>query len=95
MDVTNGTGTAYPSGTSKIHTVLLGFVLLDLWFSVKCFVDHCFSIESVYREEQTTQLQKEKGQKDKQRSTKHTCKTTDRVTRTPIKFGGEHNSALC
>ena len=44
MDVTNGTGTAYPSGTSKIPTVLLGFVLLDLWFSVKCFVDRCFSI---------------------------------------------------
>jgi hypothetical protein len=46
-------------------------------------------------EEQTSQLQKEKGQKDKQRSTKHTCKTTDRVTRTPIQPGGEHNSALC
>jgi hypothetical protein len=30
-----------------------------------------------------TQLPKEKGQKDKQRSTKHTYKTKDRVTRTP------------
>jgi hypothetical protein len=29
-------------------------------------------------EEQTTQWLKEKGQKDKQRSTKHTCKTTER-----------------
>ena len=28
--------------------------------------------------------QKVKGQKDKQRSTKHTYKTTDRVTRTPL-----------
>ena len=36
-------------------------------------------------EEQTTQWLKEKGQKDKQRSTNHTCKITDRVTRTPIK----------
>ena len=27
---------------------------------------------------------KEKVQKDKQRSTKHTCKTKDRVTRTPL-----------
>jgi hypothetical protein len=33
-------------------------------------------------EEQTTQWPKEKGQKNKQRSTKHTHKTKDRVTRT-------------
>jgi hypothetical protein len=33
--------------------------------------------------------QKEKVQKDKQRSTKYTCKTKDRVTRTPLKTGGE------
>ena len=31
----------------------------------------------------------EKVQKDKQRSTKHTCKTKDRVTRTPLKTGSE------
>jgi hypothetical protein len=31
--------------------------------------------------------QKEKVQKDKQRSTKHTHKTKDRVTRTPLKHG--------
>ena len=36
-------------------------------------------------EEQTTQWPKEKVQKDKQRSTKHTHKTKDRVTRTPLK----------
>jgi hypothetical protein len=35
-------------------------------------------------EEQTTQWSKEKVQKDKQRSTKHTSKTTDRVARTPL-----------
>jgi hypothetical protein len=29
------------------------------------------------------------GQKDKQRSTRHTYKTKDRVTRTPLKTGGE------
>ena len=40
-------------------------------------------------EEQTTQWQKENVQKDKQRSTKHTYKTKDRVTRTPLKTGGE------
>jgi len=32
---------------------------------------------------------KEKGQKDKQQSTKHTHKTKDQVTRTPLKTGGE------
>ena len=40
-------------------------------------------------EEQTTQWPKEKVQKDKQRSTKHTYKTKDRVTRTPLKTEGE------
>ena len=30
-------------------------------------------------------MTKKKGQKDKQRSTKHTTKTKNRVTRTPIK----------
>jgi hypothetical protein len=40
-------------------------------------------------EEQTTQWSKEKGQKYKQRSTKHAYKTKDRVTRTPLKTGGK------
>ena len=40
-------------------------------------------------EEQTTQWPKEKVQKDKQRFTKHTYKTKDRVNRTPLKTGGE------
>jgi len=35
-------------------------------------------------EEQTTQWPKEKVQKDKQRSTKHTHKTKDQVTRTAL-----------
>ena len=39
-------------------------------------------------EEQTTQWPKEKVQEDKQRSTKHTHKTKDRVTRTPLKTEG-------
>jgi hypothetical protein len=42
-----------------------------------------------FEEEQTTQWPKEKVQKDKQRSGKHTNKTKDRVTRTPLKTGGE------
>jgi len=45
--------------------------------------------ETYIEEEQTTQWPKEKVQKDKQRSTKHTYKTKDRVTRTPLKAGGE------
>ena len=36
-------------------------------------------------EKQTTQWPKEKIQKDKQRSTKHTHKTKNRVTRAPLK----------
>ena len=34
-------------------------------------------------------MAKRKVQKDKQRSTKHTFKTQDRGTRTPLKTGGE------
>ena len=44
--------------------------------------------QNPYIEEQTTQWQK-KVQKDKLRSTKHTHKTKNRVTRTPLKAGGE------
>jgi hypothetical protein len=40
-------------------------------------------------DEQTTQWPKEKVQKDKQRSTKHTYNTKVRVTQTPLKSGGE------
>ena len=40
-------------------------------------------------EEQTTKWLKEKEQKDKQLSTKHTYKTKDRVTRTSLKTWGE------
>ena len=40
-------------------------------------------------EEQIRQLPKVKVQWDKQRSTKHTYKTKDRVTRTPLTIGGE------
>jgi len=45
--------------------------------------------QNPYIEEQTTQWPKEKVQKDKQRSTKHTYKSKDRVKRTPLKTGGE------
>jgi hypothetical protein len=45
--------------------------------------------QNPYIEEQTTQWQTEKVQKDNQRSTKHAYKTKDRETRTPLKIGGE------
>jgi len=38
-------------------------------------------------------MAKRKRQKDKQRSTKHTHKITDRDTRTPLKTGGENGWA--
>jgi hypothetical protein len=41
------------------------------------------------KKKQTTQGPKEKVQKDKQRSTKHTHKTKYRETQTPLKTGGE------
>jgi hypothetical protein len=48
-------------------------------------------------DEQTTQWSKEKGQKDKQRSTKHTHthKTKDRVTQASLrKFYGRHHDLV-
>ena len=41
------------------------------------------------KEERTTQWLKGKVQKDKQRCTQHTHKTKDRLTRIPLKSGGE------
>ena len=40
------------------------------------------------------QWPKEKGQKDKQRSTKYTHKTKDRLTRTSLRTGGERESIM-
>jgi hypothetical protein len=45
--------------------------------------------ESIYRRRTDNTMAKEKVQKDKQRSTKHTHKTKDQVTRTPLQTGGE------
>jgi hypothetical protein len=46
-----------------------------------------YTIFTTYIEEQTTQWPNKNNQKDKQRSTKHTHKTKDRLTRTPLKQG--------
>ena len=45
-------------------------------------------------EEQTTQWPKGNKQKDKQRSTKHTYDTKNRVSRTPLKTGGEFRCSV-
>ena len=45
--------------------------------------------QNPYIEEQTTQWPKVNVQRDEQRSTKHTYTTKDRVTRAPLKTGGE------
>ena len=45
--------------------------------------------ESYIEEERTAQSPKEKVQKDKKWSTKHTHKTKDRETRTPLKTRGQ------
>jgi hypothetical protein len=52
------------------------------------------AINPYIEEKQTTQWPKEKVQKDKQRSTKHTYKTKDRVTRIPLKIGGRHHDLV-
>ena len=42
--VTFGAGTAYLSGTPEFTPLSsVGFVLVDLWFSVQCFVVRCLS----------------------------------------------------
>jgi hypothetical protein len=46
------------------------------------------------RRDSATQWSKEKGQKDKLRSTKHTHKTKDRVTGTPLKTDVSSGSKL-
>ena len=48
-----------------------------------------------FEEEQTTEWPKEKVQNDKKRSTKHTLKTKDRVTRTPLKHDYKHMASFC
>jgi LysM repeat protein len=56
-----------------------------------CVVDLQLSVKSlpITSKAVSSQWPKEKGQKDKQRSAKHTHKTKDRVTRTSLKAGGE------
>ena len=59
------------------------------WYSWKVWRYQRSNQNPYIEEEQTTQWPKEKVQKGKQRSTKHTYKTKDRVTRTPLNTGDE------
>ena len=79
-----------PSGLSFIHIVAIPVTCWweddDVW---RVWRYERVNQNPYIEEEQTTQWPKEKVQKDKQRSTKHTYKTKDRVTWTPLKTGGE------
>jgi hypothetical protein len=46
-------------------------------------------VTRICKSKKNIQWPKDQGQKDKQRSTKHTHKTRDRVTRTTLKTRGE------
>jgi hypothetical protein len=66
------------------------------WHLLVCAIQYKKSLKyqsgnqnSYIEEEQTTQWPTEKVQNNKQRSTKQTHKTKDRITRTPLKPGGE------
>ena len=76
--------------------VQLPFTLLHFYFINKMYVIprlvwryQRVNQNPYIEEEQTIQWQKEKVKKDKQRSTKHTYKAKNRVTRTPLKTRGE------
>ena len=81
----------------KPHFWRKKWVVYSIWMKVKTYVTS-FAERRVWRyqrgnqnlyieEEQTTQWPK--VQKDKQRSTKHTHKTKDRIIQTPLKTRGE------
>jgi hypothetical protein len=94
------TDSGYPFGIFKLFLNNLAFQSFDYEHSLFQKQVVCTTLRRVWRyqrgnqnpyieEEQTTQWPKEKVQKAKQRSTKHTYKTKDRVTRIPLKTGGE------
>jgi hypothetical protein len=73
----------------KVEVITSKMLRSPPWFGWPLW-NICVTNEKPYiEEEQTTQWPKEKVQKDKQQSTQHTYRTKDRVTRTPLKTGGE------
>jgi hypothetical protein len=69
-------------------SILVLKCLLDISIHKKSLKIPKGQSESIYRTA-STMAKRKKTQKEKQRSTKHTHKTWDRVTRTPLKTGGE------
>jgi len=90
-----GSDTSFPNLWSLLpNTIIYNYVLSC---AMKWYIIYIWRVWRYQRgnhnpyieEEYTTHRPKEKGQMDKQRSTKHTYKTKDRVTRTPQQTGGE------
>jgi hypothetical protein len=84
----------FPLRTSDLNVVKVGNQSLKIPKGYLTLTKRVWRYQRGYHnlyieEEPTTQWPKEKVQKDKQRSIKHTYKTKDRVTRTPLKTGGE------
>ena len=76
------------------YTISFLYLVLPLLVPTRCyqeeFEDTKGGNQNPYiEEEQKTQRTKEKTPNDKQRSIKHTYKTKDRVTRTPLKICGD------
>ena len=87
------------SAWCKNSNKLIHDFLLDLWAFIRAYLAILSKEEfedtkgvirnRISKKNKQHNGQKKKTQKDKQRSTKHTYKTKDRVTRTPLKAGGE------
>ena len=70
---------------SLINNILIVYGHIQPVVTIRRASRHQSGNQNPYiEEEQTTQWPKEKVQRDEQRSTKHTLKTKDRVTRAPL-----------
>ena len=65
------------------------FIHIDLVYLTKVWTYQRGNQNPYIEGGQTTQWSKERGLKEKQRSTKHSYKTKDRVTQTLLRTGGE------
>jgi len=75
---------------SKLPLIQLHSQLLGIRSTEEEFEDTKGAIRiRISKKNRQHNVQKEKVQKNKQRSTKHTYKTKDRETRTPLKTGSE------
>ena len=84
----------WSNGTTFYCAVPRVFIYFQFVFKLKWQLRRVWRYQRVNQnpyseEEQITQWPKERGKKDKQRSTKHTYKIKDWVTRTPLKTGDE------